>query len=244
MILKGAVEARKYGSELAELVNVENFPSALTSISEYLNDKNPFRLLDIVGSELAECSTNSLFPFLDDISKTRFEGGWVVIAAALRHHSNCTIDTRLNKCKAFIIQADIWYGADIFAERVPGPFLLSEFEQTLETLGDWRFDANVWIRRAVGVAAHFWAKRTRGEEPFHAGAQSLLNFLLPVFEENDVRAAKGIGWGLKTLGHYYPHITHSWLKENLLIQNRKPLAVVRRKALVFLPENLKADFTK
>ena len=56
-------------------------------------------------------------------------GGWVVIATALRSHSSTHPQAVLDKCRKFIIYADTWYACDCFGERIPGPFLLTDFEK-------------------------------------------------------------------------------------------------------------------
>jgi hypothetical protein len=128
----------------------------------------------------------------------------------------------------------VWYATDILGERVPGPALVSNFEAALPLLAPWRQDANHWIRRTVGVAAHFWAKRARGAPEYIPQAQNLLAFLAPMFEERDVDAVKGVGWGLKTLGKYYPDVLTDWLAQQAA--DRRPhRALMLRKALTFLP---------
>jgi len=242
MILSGAKEARKFGCEIAEEINKENISFAYKTISVYLDDKNPFRLLDLVGEALKNCSRSRLYPFLDMIAEARSEGGWVVIASTLRSLSEDSTHNIFIICREYINQADVWYACDIFGERVPGPALLSDFDQTLKHLSSWRYDSNPWIRRSVGVAVHFWAKRTKGEEPHQNNAGIILDFISPLFEENDIRAAKGVGWGLKTMGRYYPLAACEWLAHALITEKRKPLAVVRRKALTYLPDEIKQTF--
>jgi len=59
-----------------------------------------------------------------------------------------------------------------------------------------------------------------------------------------MRAAKGIGWGLKTIGRYYPSIAYEWLTNALLIDKRHSLAIVKRKAVTYLPDEMKQVFNK
>jgi len=244
MILKGARQAREFTSHLAEAVTHNDITGGLQTLEPIIHDKNPFRLLDLVGAGIADCHTAALFPFLDAIAASNAEGGWVVIASALHSHHEQSMPFRLQKAQDYIIQADIWYGADIFGERVPGPFLLENFNCTLDQLTAWTHHPNPWIRRTMGVAVHFWAKRTRSEENQIDHAHLLLDLLAPLLEERDMRAAKGIGWGLKTLGRYFPETAAEWLREQLLIQRRCPFAVVRRKALTYLPDHIKGEFSK
>jgi len=244
MQFENTVHARAFAAELAALVSGGENTRAMSALSPVITDKNPFRLLDILGKCISSCPADHLLPFLDAVAQTHAEGAWVVIASALRGCQAQSLASRLEKAQSYIIMADIWYGADIFGERVPGPFLLSDFNTTLSLLTPWGEHPNPWVRRVIGVAAHFWAKRTRAHPDSAGQARQLLEFLSPLLEERDIRAAKGIGWGLKTLGRYYPDFAANWLREQIIIQNRHPIAVVRRKALTFLPEHIKAELSR
>ena len=242
MIFSGAKEARRFGGEIAAELNKGNFSNAYKIIFPYLNDRNPFRLLDLVGTALANCLPSCVYPFLDTIAEAGTEGGWVVIASALHALQGTETSEILYRSRKYIKQADIWYACDIFGERVCGPALLSDFNQTINCLFSWRSDPNPWIRRCIGVAVHFWAKRTKGNINHHSNARILLDFINPLFEEKDMRAAKGIGWGLKTIGRYYPQIAYKWLTNALIIEKRHPLSIIKRKALTYLPEKMKRIF--
>jgi hypothetical protein len=80
-----------------------------------------------------------------------------------------------------------------------------------------------------------WAKRSRGADELEPRAVALMDFLEPLILDWDLDAAKGTGWGLKTLGKYYPEPLTEWLVENLPKQPRTRV-LVRRKALTFLSE--------
>jgi len=145
----------------------------------------------------------------------------------------------LEDSRKYIAHAAVWYGCDTLGERVPGPALAAQFQPSLEILSDWRGDPDAWVRRALGVAGHFWAKRSRGLPGGAAQAQALLDFFSPMLEEKDPDAAKGVGWALKTCGRYFPEVTQAWLEEQLLVRGRRPAAIVKRKALKFLPADFK-----
>jgi 3-methyladenine DNA glycosylase AlkD len=119
-----------------------------------------------------------------------------------------------------------------------------DFEPSLALLALWREDANRWIRRTMGVAIHFWAKRSRGAPQYIPQAKELLAFVEPMFEEKNVDAIKGVGWGLKTLGRYYPDLLVSWLKQQIIHQQRHPRALMLRKALTYLSDTQRAQVTK
>ena len=242
MLLKSSANARAFGADLVSVITRADHARALHMLAPVITDRNPFRLLDLIGQSIGACHTGPLFALLDAIAATRAEGGWVVIASALHAHNAQSPALRLERTQSYIIQADVWYGADIFGERVPGPFLVEDFDRTLPLLTPWVSHPNSWVRRTTGVAVHFWAKRTRGGSS--AQAQQLFDFLSPLLEERDIRAAKGIGWGLKTLGRYYPDLAADWLRQQLFDQHRQPIAIVRRKALTYLPDLVKQEFSR
>jgi hypothetical protein len=57
-----------------------------------------------------------------------------------------------------------------------------------------------------------------------------------MFEEWDMRAVKGVGWGLKTLGRYYPDLVADWLATEVVAGERRHRALMLRKALTYLSE--------
>jgi hypothetical protein len=126
---------------------------------------------------------------------------------------------------------------------VPGPALLASFEPALVQLGPWREDEDRWVRRAVGVAVHFWAKRSRGAPELGSKAGALLGFLEPVFEDWELDAAKGVGWGLKTLGRHYPDLVADWLVEQVVQRKRRHRALMLRKATTYLSPEQRARVT-
>ena len=210
-------------------------------LNQILSERTAFRLLDMVGAAINACERGKVDALLDAIAVEGSEGGWVVIASTLRERIPGDLASALEASRKYIMQADIWYGCDIFGERVPGPALVDRFEPTLKILEDWRTDANAWVRRALGVAGHFWTKRTRSRE-YSPQARKLLEFFSPMLEERDMSAAKGVGWVFKTMGRYYPEILAEWLEEELIRKSRKPAAIVKRKALKFLPVEIKERF--
>ena len=147
------------------------------------------------------------------------------------------------RCRAFIVGADAWYATDILGERVPGPGLVAHFQPSLEQLAPWREDGNRWVRRAVGISVHFWAKRSRGAAQRVPQAQALLNLLEPLFAEWDMDAVKGVGWGLKTLGRYYPDPVADWLAQQVVHRRQRCRTLMLRKALTYLPDEQRARAT-
>ena len=179
---------------------------------------------------------------LEKIADAKTEGGWVVIGSAVGQQLGRDFAGALDRCRTFVIAAGVWYATDILGERVPGPALVTDLRQALTLLAPWREDANRWMRRTVGVAAHFWAKRARGAPKLLPQAKILLDFIAPMFEEREMDAIKGVGWGLKTLGKYYPELVADWLAQQ--VAQRHPRALMLRKALTYLPARQRARILK
>jgi len=238
-----AREADELGRQIAALVQAGQRNKAYALLSPVLAERTPFRLLDRIGAAIGAGRLPAVNAFLNRVADARTEGGWVVIAGALGQQLGRDPAGACARCHSFVIAADVWYATDILGERVPGPAMVADLPQALALLAPWREDANHWVRRTVGVAAHFWAKRSRGA-PYHVPyAQALLEFLAPMFEERDVDAVKGVGWGLKTLGKYYPGLTADWLTQQVA-QHRRPRALMLRKALTYLPAGQRTRVVK
>ncbi|MBN1485778.1 MAG: DNA alkylation repair protein [Chloroflexia bacterium] len=232
-----AQQARELGRRIAALVQAGRPTQGYSLLAPLLAERTPFRLLDLIGAAVGAGPRPETNAFLERIAADRTEGGWVVIASALRQQIESDPQGAFDRGRRYIAAADVWYGADILGERVPGPALVAQFQPSLERLAPWRADQNRWVRRAVGVSVHFWAKRSRGKHPEQA--QALLEFLSPMFEEWEMDAVKGVGWGLKTLGKYYPRLMADWLEQQLAGQHRHR-ALMLHKALTYLTEEQKA----
>jgi hypothetical protein len=178
--------------------------------------------------------------FLALVAEGRTEGGWVIIASGLKGQLDRDPPGTFARCRGHIITADVWYAADILGEGVIGEALVTQFHPALEQLIPWREDPNSWVRRAVGVAVHFWAKRSRGAPERAPEAQALLSLLEPMFWEWDLTVVKGVGWGLKTLGRYYPELVTNWLVQTIGSRDRRHRALMVRKALTYLSDEQRA----
>ena len=230
-------EARSVGIEVSSLVRAGQLEQASARLAPILAGRTRFALLDRIGGAIGDGPLEPVNAFLDQVAAGRAEGGWVIVASALGRQLNRDMAGAFARCQTFVRLADIWYGTDILGERVPGPALVADMESALTLLAPWRGDPDRWVRRTAGVAAHFWAKRSRGEYP--AQAEALLAFLGPMFEERNVDAIKGVGWGLKTLGRYYPDLVANWLAGQLA-QDHRCRALMLRKALTYLPAEQRA----
>jgi 3-methyladenine DNA glycosylase AlkD len=147
------------------------------------------------------------------------------------------------RCREFIIAADVWYATDIMGEGVTGQALVGHFQPALDLLSPWREDANPWVRRAVGVSVHLWAKRSRGAAELTPQAGTLLKLLEPMFGEWDMMVVKGVGWGLKTLGRHYPDLVANWLAKDVHPGQRRHRALMLRKALTYLSDEQRTRAT-
>jgi 3-methyladenine DNA glycosylase AlkD len=234
-------EVKTIGESLAQRVSNGDMDTAISLLNPILADRTPFSALDRIGGSLVDPPLDNIYTFLDRLASDRYMGGWVVIGSALREQLDRDFNGTLSRCKKYIILSDIWYGADILGERVPGPALLPDFNNALNILSAWRKDSNRWVRRAVGVSVHYRAKKSKGSKPHTKTAVELLNFMAPMFTEWEMDAAKGIGWGLKTLGKFYPDILTNWLKEILSDRQMRYRAIMVRKSITYLPESNKVE---
>lgn len=229
-------QARELGARIAELVQAGKGEKAYGLLGPVLAERTPFGLLEHIGTAVGTAPIEVVNPFLDRIAAERTEGGWVVIGSALGKHLDRDLSGVLERCRSFIMPADTWYATDILGERVPGPALVTAFEPALALLKPWRVDSNRWIRRAVGVSVHFWAKRSQGAAELTDQAGTLLTFVEPLFEERDRDAVKGVGWGLKTVGRHYPDPVADWLAQQIVHRQRRCRATMLRKALTYLTD--------
>jgi 3-methyladenine DNA glycosylase AlkD len=231
-----AKEARTLGSRLAGYVRDGDMAQAHALLAPVLAERESFAKLRLIAEPIGTEPLEPVNALLDRIAADKTMGGWVVIAKALEQQLGRDLAGALGRCQAFIIAADVWYGADTLGEGVMGEALVQYFAPTLALLRPWREHSNAWVRRAVGVSVHFWAKRSDGAAVLASRAEALLALLAPMFGEWDMAAVKGVGWGLKTLGRYYPDLVTDWLVSEALPNQQRYRALMLRKALTYLPE--------
>jgi hypothetical protein len=235
-----AQQATELGNRIAAMVQAGEIVGAHDLLSPVLTERTPFDKLGRIGEIVGDGCLESTNDLLSLIAADKTEGGWVIIGCALGRQLDRDLEGALARCQAFIIAGDVWYAADTMGERVPGQALVDRFQPALELLSPWREHEDAWVRRAVGVAVHLWAKRSRGEPHHAAQATELLAFLEPMFAEWDMRAVKGVGWGLKTMGRFYPDLVAAWLPGQLSRRHRKLMV---RKALTYLSEEQRTRVT-
>jgi hypothetical protein len=234
------------GSQIAALVEGGRTAPAYDLLAPLLSARTPFRLLDRIGARIGAGPLSPTNAFLDRIAREKSIGGWPLIGSALAAQHPRDPEGALSRCRGFIIAANVWYAADTLAERVPGAGLVADFERALSYLARWRSDPDRWVRKSACVAIHLWTKRSRGEIRHLPKARKLLAFLSPMFSEQDIDAAKGVGWALKTMGRYYPAAVARWLERHVARRRKYPRkagfprgtgyrALMLRKALTYLP---------
>ncbi|MBN1995024.1 MAG: DNA alkylation repair protein [Anaerolineae bacterium] len=236
-------EARELGRRIANLIAQNQIEPAYALLAPILAERTPFAMLRHIGDAVGVGPLKSANDFLDFIAADKTEGGWVIIASALEQQLGRDLTGAFNRCREFIIVADVWYGADTLGEGVPGRALVANFKPALALLKPWREDDNAWVRRIVGVSVHYWAKRSRGAAELTPQAKELLALLEPMFGEWDMDAVKGVGWGLKTMGRKYPGLVTDWLAEQVVPNQRRHRAVMLRKALTYLSGEQRARIT-
>ena len=238
-------QARELGQRIAVLVQERQIEKAYTLLAPVLAERTSFDMLRRISEPVGVESIKPACPehsrrvnaFLERVAADKTEGGWVIIAKALEQQLDRDLAGAFARCREFIIAADVWYGADTMGEGVVGQALVRHFEPALDLLRPWSEDVNPWVRRAVGTGVHFWAKRSRGAAELADQAKTLLALLEPMFDEWDMIAVKGVGWGLKTMGRNYPDLMTDWLPKQV---NRRHRALMLRKALTYLSEEQRA----
>jgi hypothetical protein len=229
-------EARALGQRIAGLIRQDQLQSAYDLLAPVLAQRTKFAMLRHIGDAVGVEAIEPVNDFLKIIAADKTEGGWVVIASALEQQLSRDLEGVFARCRGYIVRSDVWYGTDTLGEGVPGRALVANFDPALTLLKPWREDDNTWVRRAVGVSVHYWAKRSEGRPELQSQAVQLLTLLEPMFGERHMDAVKGIGWGLKTMGRKYPDLVTEWLVEQVIPSRRPHRAIMLRKAITFLSD--------
>jgi len=232
-------EARELAQRCLELLSAGEETAALEALDPLLNVKVPFPILDLVGRMVGEWGREEpqgILAFFDCLVERGAMGGYVIVGQGLIAINDVDLELSFAKAREYITQGDAWYVADIIGERPLGHGLLTHFDEAVGLLEGFAGDANPWVRRSVGVAVHFFAKRVR-DDP--ARIERLLTLLAPLIEERDISALKGIGWGLKTIGRYYPDLLVPFLRRELA--TKRPRKLLLRKATTYLDGDRKQE---
>ena len=236
-------EMQKLAMDCRDLLVAGDVAGALARLRPLVASRTPFTLLDLAGRVVAEAAATNpaaCTALLDGLAATGEIGAWPLIGSALAAaYLPHDLPRAFAETRRYILQADVWHATDALGERVLGPALRADFDAALSLLADWRAEASPWLRRAIGVAVHLYVKRER-RRPEQVAC--LLDLLAPLFAERDVAAIKGVGWGLKTIGRFYPDLLVPWLRQQLASQQPRRLMV--QKAVEYLPAERQAEFLR
>ena len=206
-------------------------------LNPVLDAKVPFPLLDEIGKRLGEAGKHDkqrYFRVFDEIVATAKIGGYVIVGQALAAFLETELEASINKAKEVVVAGKEWYVCDIVGERVLGQALVSYFESAVLILERMTSLEEAEVRRSIGVAVNFFAKR-RPEDREKLGL--LLSLLLPLIDDKRVFVVKGVGWGIKTIGKHQPKLVEECLQETL--KTKRISKLMLRKASTYLDEKTK-----
>lgn len=201
--------------------------------------RTKFPTLDRVGARLGQANVRTviLLEALDRMVSRRAVGYYVIVGSALAQLLRSNMATCLEKTAEYIMIGDSWDKCDAIAERAWGRALVEDFPRAYEYMAKMVKHENRWIRRGVGVAVHYYAKKRRTAV---AQMRRLLLLLAPALGERNHDAAKGIGWGLKTIGRHQPKLLIAYLRTQM--RRAHPTKLLLRKAATYLPARAKKEF--
>jgi 3-methyladenine DNA glycosylase AlkD len=203
--------------------------------------RTKFPVLDRVGMRLGRAGLENaaILGMVDRMISRGSVGYYVIVGSTLAERLGSDIMTCLKKTAEYIMVGDNWAKCDSIAERVWGRALVYHFPRAYSYLAKMRVHDNRWIRRAVGVATHYFAK----ERPAATvELRKLLVLLAPMLGERKRDAIKGIGWGLKTIGKYQPKLLTAFLMSRA--KRAHPTKLMIRKATTYLPSRTKQQLAR
>lgn len=207
-----------------------------------LDVKCPFAKLDTLGKHIGKAGAGSdnaeaFFTAFDSIIEYNAMGSFVIVGQALIHFLPDHFKSVMEKSKEYIIKGDTWYVCDIIGERSPGHALVAYFDETIPWFEKFLEDECKWVQRSVGVAIHFFSKRVLDQPE---KTKELLTLVEPHLERKQTDFAKGVGWGLKTIGKHHPDILMQFLETQLRLK-RDISKTIMRKAMTYLEEDKKVE---
>ncbi len=124
--------------------------------------RTKFPILDRMGMRLGQASLEeaALLGGLDRMISRGSVGYYVIVGSVLAQRLGSNMTTCLEKTAEYIVIGENWAKCDSIAERVWGQALVCDFPQAYKYLIRMRDHENRWIRRAVGVAVHYFAEET------------------------------------------------------------------------------------
>jgi 3-methyladenine DNA glycosylase AlkD len=177
------------------------------------------------------------FHFLDMIIDYDAMGGYVIVSKSLIPFLEDHLYDVLDKSRDYMLKGDVWHLCDNMSERSVGQALVDYFPETLPWMDSFLSSGERWLMRSAGVAIHFFTKRIRDDPE---SIRRLLELVEPYLEVRQEDAVKGIGWGLKTVGRYYPELLKPFLKDQRR-SGKKISKLMWSKALNYLEEEKRAE---
>jgi len=229
-------DADAVASEAEALVREGDLEKACDILDALAFGRTKFPILDRVGIRLGKASLEEapLLEALDRMISRGSVGYYVIVGSALAQRLRSNMATCLEKTAEYIVIGDNWAKCDSIAERVWGEALVCNFPRAYMYLARMRDHDNRWVRRALGVAVHYFAKRTPTARP---ELRKLLVLLAPELGEREYDAIKGIGWGFKTIGKYQPKLLAKFLENH--VKRVHPTKLMLKKATTYLPARTK-----
>jgi len=238
-------DAEAAASEAETAIRRCNLEEACLVLEPLASGRTKFPVLDRAGARLGQANLPSarLLDALDRMISRGTVGHYVLVGSALAQLIESNMTTCLSKTADYIVMGNHWTKCDSIAQRVWGRALVCNFPVAYDYLTGLRDNENRWIRRAVGVAVHFFAKR---RPTATAELRKLLALLAPMLGERNRDAIKGVGWGLKTIGKHQPRLVTAFLDRHA--KRAHPTKLMLRKATMYLPARVKqhwlGDFGK
>jgi 3-methyladenine DNA glycosylase AlkD len=229
-------DADSVASEAEAIIRKGDPEKACNILDPLALGRTKFPILDRMGMRLGQASLEevALLGGLDRMISRGSVGYYVIVGSALAQRLGSNMTTCLEKTAEYVVIGENWAKCDSIAERVWGEALVCNFPRAYKYLARMRNHDNRWIRRAIGVAVHYFAKR---KPTATAELRMLLVLLAPRLGERDYDAIKGIGWGLKTIGKYQPQLLTKFLENH--VKRVHPTKLMLKKATTYLPARTK-----
>ncbi|MCW4016920.1 MAG: hypothetical protein NWF06_11160 [Candidatus Bathyarchaeota archaeon] len=154
--------ARSTAERCVEAITQKDKEGLWKVLNPVLDAKVPFPLLDEIGKSLGtagKLDKTRYFRVFDEIVATKKMGGYVIVGQALACFLETELEASIQKATKVIIEGKTWYVCDIVGERVFGQALVSYFEAAVLVLERMTSLENQEVKRSIGVAVHFFAKR-------------------------------------------------------------------------------------
>lgn len=129
-----------------------------------------------------------------------------------------------------------WNTCDWFCVRVLGPLAKQERERCARAIAGWRTSANLWRRRAAGVA--FVNLAGDGESNFPGFTTMLLDVCATTIRSQERFAQTGTGWVLREVWQAEPDRVTTFIEEHLDSFSSEGLRYATEK----MPNDIKTRF--